>query len=110
MAYDKLVLQVMDKEMIGGPNIVGSIILRLKEIVKFYSFDRPDNGFIWKRIYGAPIKRNNKAAAAKMNADPDSAMCWHGRVLLHYHVEDSKFPKIGVVPLESKLEQLAKEK
>jgi len=96
MAYDKLVLQVCDKEYVGKPTILGSIILSLKQIVTSYSTGDLKRGFAWKRVYGAPLKVNNKVAAHEMSVNPDTAMCWHGRVLFHFHVEDSKFPRVGV--------------
>jgi len=59
MSHDKLVFKVKDKDLIGGDDLVCSINLRIKDLVKDYSSEK--GGFLWKRLYGAPRKANSKA-------------------------------------------------
>ena len=95
MAHDRLVLHIMDEDTLSGDDAVGSINLRLKEIVKHNS--NPGGRLRWAQIYGAPPKSSNSKVAAHMNVTPESASNWNGRVLLHNEVFDSKFPEFGVI-------------
>lgn len=94
MAHDRLVLNIMDQDTLSGDDAVGSINLRLKEIVKHHS--NPGGRQRWAQIYGAPPKSSNSKVAAHMNVTPESASNWNGRVLLHIEVFDSKFPEFSV--------------
>jgi hypothetical protein len=106
MAFDKVELQIMDKETFGADTNIGSIIFELKNIEKEFG-KIPGGKFQWRRIYGAPIDSKNATAKKKMNEDPDTASAWHGRVLVHWQTYEEKYPEFGVAPITDEVQKLA---
>ena len=80
MAFDKLTLEVYDKNLLSD-DLLGTINLKLKEIVNSYS---GDGGFCRMELYGAPLGSKNGDAAKLMNSTPDEACMWHGSILFHF--------------------------
>jgi hypothetical protein len=81
-------LEVWDYDKIGKDDYIGNFQLDFRDI-----YDNHQNGFYYAEVYGAPTKNINSSAADAMNKDPSTASKWHGRVLLHFRVVDTLFPK-----------------
>ena len=71
----RLVMKLYDEDKLKD-EIVGSMIFNLKEIIGDM------NGlFFWKNIYGSPLDVSGENTNT-MNANPDLASTWKGRVLM----------------------------
>lgn len=97
-SVDRLVLVVKDSDKdlafgSTGDDTLGSIRLSLKELAKRYS--NPGGGLVWMNIYGAPTGTFDHAAKKKMNANPELASLWKGRILMHIEVIDTESPEVS---------------
>jgi hypothetical protein len=72
----KLIMKLFDEDKIGKDEIVGSIIFNMKECI-----EKRNGLFFWKNIYGAPLDKSGENTD-KMNANPELASTWKGRILM----------------------------
>lgn len=96
----------MDADTLGSDEALGSIPLSLKDIVTNHSTEK--GTLVWKQLYGAPVAGTGAAADA-MNAQPELASDWKGRVLLHLQACEAQYPEFGVVDAPPELSDLVKE-
>ena len=87
MSNDKLNLTVWDYDSGSSDELVGSIMLSLKEIVDNCSNESGE--LRWVNIYGAHTGYIQFENMIKMNNNPEVASLWKGRVLLHIKVQNS---------------------
>ena len=109
VAQDRLVLKLMDEDKVVGissDEVIGSIPLSLKDIVKNHSTEK--GTLMWKQLYGAPVDSSGEAATA-MNENPELASDWKGRVLMHLQACDAQYPEFNVVDASEELLALCKE-
>ena len=93
---DKLALKLMDSDkdiLLGatGDETMGSIILSLKDIIS--RFSKRGGGLIWMNIYGSPLGVSITPVKKQMNANPEIASLWKGRLLMHIQVVDTDSPE-----------------
>jgi hypothetical protein len=88
VAAPKILIQLKDKEDMGTDEIAGSIQFETKDLIEGKS-----NGmFIWKNIYGSPMNQSNSKYKREMNANPEVASNWKGRVLCQIIAEPTEKP------------------
>lgn len=95
VTMDKLRVGVWDEDVGSKDEIVGTIILSLKEIKKACE-DSKGGFFRWLNIYGAHQGLVEGPNMKEMNRNPEVASKWKGRVLMHLHIADSLTPERGV--------------
>ena len=71
----KLTMKLYDEDKIND-EIVGSLLFNLKDCI-----GKKNGTFFWKNVYGAPVGYSGENCKM-MNANPDVASCWKGRVLV----------------------------
>ena len=56
---------------------------------------------VWMNVYGAPSAREliESSVATTMNANPELATTWKGRILVHFAVDDTESPESKTVKL-----------
>ena len=79
MANDRFVLKLYDEDKVVD-EIVGSLCFSLKNLVNEASVE--GGIYKWRNIYGSPLGVSG-ATTDEMNAQPEVASTWKGRVLLH---------------------------
>lgn len=97
VSSDKLRIKIKDKDDGRNDDVLGSIILSYKDIVKNCS---GPGKLLWKNIYGSPLGLVHGPVKGYMNNNPDQATLWKGRVLMHMAVHDTKAPEKGVFDLK----------
>jgi hypothetical protein len=65
-----------NNEVGASDNLIGCIPVRFSRIMQKV-YDEP----FWQNIYGAPVN-NDKKITQEMNANPEIASNWKGRVLM----------------------------
>ena len=108
LSNDRLVLSVWDHDTTSPDEIVGSIVLSLKDLVKNCS--KAGGELRWVNIYGAPTGLVMGPHMKKMNENPEVASMWKGRVLLHLEIADCKTPERAVVDLDEAILKLCEER
>ena len=81
--------------------VIGSIHFDFKKIIDGSYNDK----FIWKNIYGSPVKTSvlesqNKKYKRLMDENPDEASTWKGRVLIQMSCEKTQKPQVKVERIE----------
>lgn len=69
-------IQLYDKDAIHD-EIVGSILFNLKDCMA----PETNGKYFWRNIYGAPLGHRGDITNM-MNANPEAASCWKGRILV----------------------------
>ena len=83
----RCVLKIFDQDKTKD-EIVGSILINFNE----YIGDSELNGkFMWRNIYGSPLKCSG-SNTDMMNANPEVASNWKGRVLMQIITEPTEKP------------------
>jgi len=82
----RVVMKIFDKDLVND-EIVGSLLFNLKECI-----DKLNGKFFWKNVYGAPIGKSG-ANTDTMNANPEMASTWKGRVLMQVIAEKTEKPQ-----------------
>jgi hypothetical protein len=85
----RVVLKLFDQDK-AVDEVVGSILLNIKDFIE--SGPHSHNGkFMWKNIYGAPVGCSG-SNTDMMNANPEMASTWKGRVLIQVCAEKTEKP------------------
>lgn len=79
-------MKLYDKDKIKD-EIVGSIMFNLKEIMS----DKQNGKFFWRNVYGAPLDMHGEVTDT-MNANPDIASTWKGRILVQVEARKTEKP------------------
>jgi hypothetical protein len=61
--------------------------------------EKRNGAFFWKNIYGAPVGKSGDNTN-KMNANPDLASTWKGRILMQVTAEKTEGPQIKLQELQ----------
>jgi hypothetical protein len=89
----RLIFKVFDEDTVKD-ELIGSIHIEIKDIIG------DKNGkFDWKNIYGAPMGVSGKNSDL-MNANPEVASFWKGRILMQCIAEETEKPLLLVQQLE----------
>lgn len=81
----RVVMKLFDEDKLAD-EIVGSLLFNLKDVLK------NKNGiFFWKNIYGSPMDVSG-SNVKDMNANPEVASFWKGRVLMQCTAEKTEKP------------------
>ena len=72
--------------------LIGSLKFSLKEIIKA---TKEAPVYKWVSVYGAPLGVSGETTD-KMNACPEFASTWKGRILIMYYAEDTKNPTMKI--------------
>ena len=95
---DRLILVVKDSDddviRVKSDDVLGSIYLSIKELVS--KFSKPGGGLRWLNIYGAPLSTIYTETKIEMNANPELASLWKGRILANFEISDSKSPEAAI--------------
>lgn len=78
-------MKIYDEDKLSD-EIVGSLLFNLKECI-----NQRNGKFFWKNVYGAPVGYSGDNTNL-MNANPDIASHWKGRVLMQVTAEKSDKP------------------
>lgn len=85
----KITMQLFDEDKLSD-EIVGSMVFNAKDIV-----GNINGKFFWKNIYGAPLGASGENTKM-MNANPEHASTWKGRILMQAVAEKIDKPEIKV--------------
>ena len=96
----RLVLSIWDEDKISD-ELVGSLLFNFKELL-----GPKNNLFFWKNVYGSPLGCSGDNTK-KMNANPEGASTWKGRVLFHCIAEKCEKPLLKVHDMEEDVIALA---
>ena len=92
----RVVMKLFDKDPITD-EIIGSILFNLKDCMK-----EENNGkFFWRNVYGAPLDRHGPTTDL-MNANPEVASAWKGRLLVQVTSEKTDKPTCGKRKIDPK--------
>jgi len=84
---------------LGTDEIAGSIQFDTKKIIAGVN-----NGmFVWKNIYGSPMNQSNSKYKREMNANPEVASFWKGRVLCQIIAEPTEKPLAKQMEIEQEI-------
>jgi hypothetical protein len=98
----RCVLKIFDQDKTKD-EIVGSILINLKD----YIGDSELNGKVmWRNIYGSPLKCSGTNTDL-MNANPEIASNWKGRVLMQIVAESTEKPAALQRPMQPDVVALA---
>jgi len=88
-----LIFKVFDEDTVCD-EIIGSIFIDIKDII-----GEKNGKFDWKNIYGAPMGVSGKNSD-RMNANPELASLWKGRILMQCLAEETEKPLLLVQQLD----------
>ena len=83
----RVIMKLYDKDPITD-EIVGSLLFNLKECI-----NERNGQFFWKNVYGAPLDKYG-ANTDLMNANPEVASTWKGRILMQVTAEKTEKPAL----------------
>jgi hypothetical protein len=89
----RLIFKVYDEDTVKD-EIIGSIHIQIKDII-----GEKNGKFDWKNIYGAPMDCSGKNTDL-MNANPEVASFWKGRILMQCLAEETEKPLLLVQQLD----------
>ena len=85
----RLIFKVYDEDTVLD-ELIGSIHIEVKDII-----GEKNGKFDWKNIYGAPMGVSGKNSD-RMNANPEVASFWKGRILMQCIAEETEKPLLLV--------------
>ena len=87
-----MVFKIYDEDTTGD-EIIGSIHFEVKDIL-----EKMNGLYDWKNIYGSPVepKEYSGKNTDKMNANPELASWWKGRILIQCIAEETDKPLLLV--------------
>jgi hypothetical protein len=100
----RVVMKVMDKDLVGKDEVVGSILFDLRDCIddpKIRGRSRKNlNGqTFWKNIYGSPLGVSGDNVDL-MNNNPEVASTWKGRILMSVTSEETEKPICQMLPIK----------
>lgn len=81
----RIVMKLYDQDAIAD-EIVGSLLFNIKEVI-----GSKNGQYFWKNIYGSPLGCSG-ANTDEMNANPEVASTWKGRILMQVTAEKTEKP------------------
>ena len=87
----------MDEDEVGA-EVVGSLLFDTKDLVE----GKMNNKFFWKNVYGSPMNQADGEDKRNMNANPEIASNWKGRVLVQTECYETKKPIAKVEMIDEK--------
>ena len=97
LVSSRLVMSVYDSD-VTTDEIVGSMSFQIHEIIKL-SKKIKSFPFLWKNIYGSHLGVSGKHTD-EMNAIPEIASCFKGRILMQIAVEKTDKPQLKVANVD----------
>ena len=101
MAADRLVMQIYDYDKVKD-EIVGSMRFHLKDFIE----KGRSGDFFWKNIYGAPLDKHG-SHTDRMNANPEYASLWKGRILMQVVSEITDKPLLQRIRADGEAQKQA---
>ena len=97
----RVVMKLFDRDPLKD-EIVGSLLFNLKECLL------PENNgkFLWRNVYGAPIGHSGDVTDL-MNANPEAASTWKGRLLVQVVSEQTEKPTCIKKKIDQKTLEIA---
>lgn len=90
-------LKLMDYDVAGENETAGTVQLKTKDLLE----KEHNHGlFSWKNFYGSPLNQSASEHKTCMNAHPDLASNWKGRVLIQTVIEQTDKPIHKTMPIE----------
>lgn len=90
-------LKLMDYDVAGENETAGTVQLKTKDLLEKVH----NHGlFSWKNFYGSPLNQSASEHKTCMNAHPDLASNWKGRILVQTVVEQTDKPIHKTMPIE----------